>query len=70
MITGEVKNRVDRLWEMFWTGGLTNPLDVIEQITYIVFIRGLDQTDNNWQRESAMLGGRGYASAYSKVKSI
>ena len=31
MITGELKNKVDRLWEMFWTGGLTNPLDVIEQ---------------------------------------
>lgn len=30
MITGELKNKVDKLWEMFWTGGLTNPLDVIE----------------------------------------
>ena len=35
MITGELKNRIDRLWEMFWTGGITNPLDVIEQITYL-----------------------------------
>jgi hypothetical protein len=32
MITGEMKNKVDSLWTMFWTGGLTNPLDVIEQI--------------------------------------
>ena len=32
MITGELKNRIDSLWEIFWTGGLTNPLDVIEQI--------------------------------------
>jgi len=68
MITGEVKNRVDRLWEMFWTGGLTNPLDVIEQITYIVFIRGLDQTDNNWQRESAMPGGQGVCVSLFKGK--
>ena len=56
MITGEVKNKVDKLWEMFWTGGLTNPLDVIEQITYLMFIRDLDQTDNTRKKESVMLG--------------
>lgn len=56
MITGEPKNKVDKLWEMFWTGGLTNPLDVIEQITYLMFIRDLDQTDNTRQKESVMLG--------------
>ncbi len=56
MITGELKNKVDKLWEMFWTGGLTNPLDVIEQITYLMFIRDLDQTDNIRQKESIMLG--------------
>ena len=56
MITGEVKNKVDKLWEMFWTGGLTNPLDVIEQITYLMFIRDLDKTDNDRQKESVMLG--------------
>lgn len=56
MITGELKNKVDRLWEMFWTGGLTNPLDVIEQITYLMFIRDLDQTDNTRQKESSMIG--------------
>lgn len=55
MITGELKNKVDKLWEMFWTGGLTNPLDVIEQITYLMFIRDLDQTDNLRQKESTML---------------
>lgn len=56
MITGELKNKVDRLWEMFWTGGLTNPLDVIEQITYLMFIRDLDRSDQDRQRESGMLG--------------
>ena len=56
MITGELKNKVDKLWEMFWTGGLTNPLDVIEQITYLMFIRDLDQSDNTRQKESSMLG--------------
>lgn len=56
MITGELKNRIDSLWEIFWTGGLTNPLDVIEQMTYLMFIRDLDDTDNTHARESAMLG--------------
>lgn len=41
MITGELKNKIDGLWEIFWTGGLTNPLDVIEQMTYMMFIRDL-----------------------------
>ena len=56
MITGELKNRIDSLWEIFWTGGLTNPLDVIEQITYLMFIRDLDDSDNLRAKESAMLG--------------
>ena len=55
MITGELKNKVDKLWEMFWTGGLTNLLDVIEQITYLMFILDLDYTDNTRQKESIML---------------
>ena len=56
MITGELKNKIDSLWEIFWTGGLTNPLDVIEQMTYLMFIRDLDDTDNRHMKESEMLG--------------
>ena len=56
MITGELKNRIDSLWEIFWTGGLTNPLDVIEQMTYLMFIHDLDVADNTHAKESAMLG--------------
>ena len=56
MITGELKNKVDSLWEIFWTGGLTNPLDVVEQMTYLMFIRDLDDTDNIHEKEAAMLG--------------
>lgn len=55
MITGELKNKVDKLWEIFWTGGLTNPLDVIEQMTYLMFIRELDDSDNTRQRDAALL---------------
>ena len=46
MITGELKNRIDGLWDVFAAGGLVNPLDVIEQITYLMFIRDLDDADN------------------------
>lgn len=55
MITGELKNRIDGLWEIFWTGGLTNPLDVIEQMTYLMFIHDLDEIDNQRKKEAPML---------------
>jgi type I restriction enzyme M protein len=42
MITGEIKNHIDRIWDSFWSGGISNPLEVIEQITYLLFIRRLD----------------------------
>lgn len=56
MITGELKNKVDSIWEIFWTGGLTNPLDVIEQMTYLMFIHDLDEADNIHAKEAVMLG--------------
>ena len=56
MITGELKNKIDSLWDIFASGGLTNPLEVIEQITYLMFIRDLDDVDNIRAKESAMLG--------------
>ena len=56
MITGELKNKIDRLWETFWTGGITNPLDVVEQMTYLMFIHDLDETDSLKAKECAMLG--------------
>ncbi|TRV79386.1 SAM-dependent DNA methyltransferase [Streptomyces sp. 130] len=42
MITGELKSKIDRVWDAFWSGGISNPLEVIEQITYLMFIRRLD----------------------------
>ena len=42
MITGELKGKIDRIWDSFWSGGISNPLEVIEQITYLLFIRRLD----------------------------
>src|ERR1044071_9580582 len=43
MITGELRSQVDRLWDAFWSGGISNPLEVIEQITYLLFIKRLDE---------------------------
>ena len=56
MITGELKNKIDSLWDIFAAGGLVNPLEVIEQITYLMFIHDLDDSDNMREKESAMLG--------------
>ena len=56
MITGELKNKIDNLWDIFASGGLVNPLEVIEQITYLMFIHDLDDVDNTRAKESAMLG--------------
>ncbi len=45
MITGAIKNRVDKIWRDIWAGGITNPLTVIEQLTYLMFIRSLDEKE-------------------------
>lgn len=42
MITGAIKSQVDQVWNAFWSGGISNPLEVIEQITYLLFLRRLD----------------------------
>ena len=55
MLTGELKNKIDMIWEMFWTGGITNPLDVVEQMTYLMFIHDLDETDAKKSKSSMML---------------
>ena len=56
MITGDLKNKVDKIWETFWTGGITNPLEVIEQFTYLLFIKGLDEIETTKEEESLILG--------------
>lgn len=68
MITGELKNKIDGLWDVFAAGGLVNPLEVIEQITYLMFIRDLDDVDNKREKESAMLGLSYHSIFEGKVK--
>jgi type I restriction enzyme M protein len=58
VITGELKGKVDRVWDAFWSGGISNPLEVIEQITYVLFIRRLDDLDTLEERK-ARLGAAG-----------
>ena len=71
MITGELKNKIDSLWNVFWTGGVTNPLTVVEQMTYLMFIRDLDDADLRHQQEAEMLGLGEYKSIFNeKVKVI
>jgi len=43
MLTGEIRSQVDRVWDAFWTGGISNSLEVIEQVTYLLFIKRLDE---------------------------
>lgn len=54
MITGELKSQVDKVWTAFWTGGVSNPLTVIEQITYLLFIKRLDEVQTNLDRKANM----------------
>lgn len=56
MITGELRSKIDGLWDIFAAGGIVNPLEVIEQITYLMFIHELDKKDNESAKSSAMLG--------------
>ena len=42
MLTGELRSKIDGVWNAFWAGGIANPLEVIEQITYLLFMRGLE----------------------------
>lgn len=69
MITGELKNKIDSLWDVFAAGGLVNPLEVIEQITYLMFIHDIDEMDNTRAKESAMLG-LAYKSVFSEQVEI
>lgn len=56
MITGEIKNKVDKIWDNFWTGGITNPLTVIEQFTYLLFIKSLDDKQLKSERDASLIG--------------
>jgi type I restriction enzyme M protein len=55
MIVGEIRNQIDGIWNDFWSGGLSNPLSVMEQITYLLFIKRLDELQTVEERKAVML---------------
>lgn len=57
MIIGDLKSQVDKIWEAFWTGGISNPLSVIEQFTYLLFIRRLDERQLLEEKKVNTIGG-------------
>lgn len=56
MITGEIKSRIDRIWDTMWSGGISNPLSVIEQLTYLLFIKRLDELQTLKESRAARTG--------------
>ncbi len=52
MLTGQIRNQIDAIWNKFWTGGVTNPISVIEQISYLLFIRGLDAAQTQLDQQA------------------
>lgn len=56
MLTGPIRNQIDAIWNTFWSGGVSNPLSVIEQITYLLFIKGLDDVHTREEAKAQALG--------------
>lgn len=55
-ITGALKSKIDEIWSGFWSGGISNPLEVMEQLTYLLFAKGLDEAQTRAERKAARLG--------------
>ena len=53
MITGTIKAQIDQIWNAFWSGGVSNPLSVIEQLTFLLFIKQLDDLQINEENNAA-----------------
>ena len=56
MLTGEIRSQVDRIWDAFWSGGISNPLEVMEQITYLLFLKRLDDIQTAAENKASRLG--------------
>ena len=56
MLTGQIRNQVDQIWNTFWSGGVSNPLSVIEQITYLLFAKRIDDIHTNREAQANLLG--------------
>ncbi|WP_342411033.1 type I restriction-modification system subunit M N-terminal domain-containing protein [Rhodomicrobium vannielii] len=56
MLTGHIRSQIDQIWNTFWSGGVSNPLSVIEQITYLLFIKRLDELHTLEENKAQRLG--------------
>ncbi|MED5238712.1 MAG: class I SAM-dependent DNA methyltransferase [Pseudomonadota bacterium] len=56
MITGELKSKIDKIWDTMWSGGISNPISVVEQLTYLLFIKRLDELHTLKERKAQRLG--------------
>ena len=56
MLTGELRSQIDAIWNSFWSGGISNPMEVMEQITYLLFMRRLDELQQGMENRRATLG--------------
>ena len=56
MLTGTIRTQIDQIWNAFWSGGVSNPLSVIEQLTFLLFIKRLDDLQTNEENKAEMLG--------------
>lgn len=56
MITGEIKNRIDTIWDAFWTGGITNSITILEQMTYLFFMKMLDDAQKTKEANASFMG--------------
>ena len=57
MITGTIKTQVDNIWNAFWSGGISNSMEVIEQMTYLLFIKRLDELHTSRPHYTPAVGG-------------
>ena len=55
-LTGELKNKVDNIWDSFWAGGISNPMEVLEQLTYLLFIKRLDDLQTLEEKKANRIG--------------
>ena len=56
MITGEIKSRIDAIWDTFWTGGITNSISILEQMTYLFFMKMLDDAQKTKEANASIMG--------------
>lgn len=70
MITGEIKSKIDQIWDAFASGGISNPLEVIEQMTYLLFIRRLDEIQITKEKKANRLKTPVENQFYTRTRSL